>query len=134
MNSLNSRADHRASCLRPSEVFPFLQKLKILLLHGIYARNVNIMFIVAMRFFYLIFILHSLAQEGQHLATEIRSAGKSKVDGFSSFFGDRFYRFCGHMSLIVQFAESVKGFICSRVGANHALCGTVVMSEGILWF
>lgn len=38
------------------------------------------------------------------------------------------------MSLFKQFAKPVKGFICSRVGANHALCGIIIMCEGIIRF
>lgn len=92
------------------------------------------MLVIAMRLFYPCFILHSLAQKRQHLATDLRPARKTKVDGLSSFFSGGFGGFCGHVSLLMQFAKPVKGFICSRVGANHALRGTVIMSEGIVGF
>lgn len=134
MDALNRRADHRSGGLRPSEILPLLQKLEILLLHGLHAGSMKIMLIIAMRLLYPAFILHSLPQEGQHLATDLRPARESKVNRLSSFFGDRFCGFCGHVSLLMHFAEAVKVFICSRVGANHAMCGTIIMSEGIVGF
>lgn len=134
VHSLNRRTDHRAGGLGPSEILPLLQKLEVLLLHCLIACCMHIMLIVAMRLLYPGFILHSLPQKGQHLAADLRPARKSKVNRLSSFFGDGFGGFCGHVSLLVHFAEAVKGFICSRVGANHALGGTVIMREGIVRF
>lgn len=134
MNSLNRRADHRSASLRSSEILPLLQKLEILLLHGLHASSMQIMLIIAMRLLYPAFVLRSLPQEGEHLATDLRPSRESKVNRLSSLFGDRFCGFCGHVSLLMHFAEAVKGFICSRVGANHALRGTIIMSEGIVWF
>jgi hypothetical protein len=38
------------------------------------------------------------------------------------------------MSSLLQFAKTVKGFICSGTGADHTLSGAVIASEGILRF